>query len=84
MTRELKAYRERKKILEALWLSEGDMERMYRELGKDEKFIQDMKTVREVLDMQLFVWKRAILWRLAAAALAVLTALAAGAIAAGL
>ena len=71
-------------LAEALWLSEGDMERMYRELGKDEKFIQDMKTVREVLDMQLFVWKRAILWRLAAAALAVLTALAAGAIAAGL
>ena len=34
MTQDLKAYRERKEILEALWLSEDDMERIYQTLGK--------------------------------------------------
>lgn len=74
MTQDLKAYRERKKILEALWLNEDDMERIYQTLGRDEKFIQDMKAVREVLDMQLFAWEKTrmkvILWQLAVAVLA--------------
>lgn len=39
MNRELKAYRERKRILEVLGLDESDMERVYRALGRDEEFI---------------------------------------------
>lgn len=35
MNRELKAYRERKRILEVLGLDECNMEQVYRALGRD-------------------------------------------------
>lgn len=57
MNRELKAYRERKRILEVLGLDESDMERVYRALGKDEEFIQDMKDVTRALDNRLLACK---------------------------
>lgn len=64
MNRELKAYRERKRILEVLGLDESDMEQVYRALGRDEKSIQDMKDVTRALDIRLLAWKlrRADLW----------------------
>lgn len=64
MNRELKAYRERKRILEVLGLDESDMEQVYRALGRDEKSIQDMKDVTSALDIRLLAWKvrRADLW----------------------
>lgn len=57
MNRELKAYRERKRILEVLGLDESDMVRVYRALGRDEEFIQDMKDVTRALDNRLLAWK---------------------------
>lgn len=79
MNRELKAYRERKRILEVLGLDESDMERVYRALGRDEASIQGMKDVTRALDNRLLVWKlcrKRLLWQLAVglAALAVLAA----------
>ena len=64
MNRELKAYRERKRILEVLGLDESDMEQVYRALGRDEKSIQSMKDVTNALDIRLLAWKlrRADLW----------------------
>lgn len=64
MNRELKAYRERKRILEVLGLDESDMEQVYRALGRDEEFIQDMKDATRALDNRLLAWKvrRADLW----------------------
>lgn len=78
MNRELKAYRERKRILEVLGLDESDMERVYRALGKDEEFIQDMKDVTRALDNRLLAWElcRKRLWWQLAAGLAALAALA--------
>ena len=85
MNRELKAYRERKRILEVLGLDECDMEQVYRALGKDEESIQGMKDVTRALDNRLLAWKlcRMRLWWQLAAGLAALAALAA-VIAAGL
>lgn len=57
MNRELKAYRERKRILEVLGLDESDMERVYRALGRDEESIQDMKEVTRALDNRLLAWE---------------------------
>nr|DAP13287.1 MAG TPA: hypothetical protein [Caudoviricetes sp.] len=57
MNRELKAYRERKRILEVLGLDESDMVRVYRALGRDEEFIQDMKDVTRALDNRLLAWE---------------------------
>ncbi len=57
MNRELRAYRERKRILEVLGLDESDMEQVYRALGKDEESIQSMKDVTRALDNRLLVWK---------------------------
>jgi len=57
MNRELKAYRERKRILEVLGLDESDMERVYRALGRDEESIQDMKDVTRALDNRLLAWE---------------------------
>lgn len=79
MNRELKAYRERKRILEVLGLDESDMERVYLALGRDEEFIQDMKDVTRALDNRLLAWKlrRVDLWLQLVAVFTVLRALVA-------
>lgn len=79
MNRELKAYRERKRILEVLGLDESDMERVYLALGRDEEFIQDMKDATRALDNRLLAWKlrRVDLWLQLVAVFTVLRALVA-------
>lgn len=79
MNRELKAYRERKRILEVLGLDESDMERVYRALGRDEESIQDMKDVTRALDNRLLAWelRRVDLWLQLVAVFTVLRALVA-------
>lgn len=79
MNRELKAYRERKRILEVLGLDESDMEQVYRALGRDEESIQSMKDVTRALDNRLLAWelRRADLWLQLVAVFTVLRALVA-------
>lgn len=79
MNRELKAYRERKRILEVLGLDESDMERVYRALGRDEASIQGMKDVTRALDNRLLAWElcRKRLWWQLAVGFTMLAALAA-------
>ena len=70
MNRELKAYRERKRILEVLGLDECDMEQVYRALGRDEESIQGMKDVTRALDNRLLAWelcRKRLWWQLAGA-----------------
>lgn len=64
MNRELKAYRERKRILEVLGLDESDMEIVYWLFGRDEESIRDMKDVTRALDNRLLAWelRRKRLW----------------------
>ncbi len=76
MNRELKAYRERKRILKVLGLDEHDMKQVYRALGRDEESIQDMELVVKVLDDRLLAWElcRKRLWWQLAVGLAALAA----------